>query len=437
MTTKKTLTSLITVLAAMCSLLPAAVSAFAASTEKVLYSFKDNGTDGSSPYGSLVFGADGSLYGTTTVGGAYGNFGTVFELVPTKGGTWTEKVLHSFNKNGQDGYSPFAGLIFDAAGNLYGTTVVGGTSSNCNSGNLAGCGTVFQLTPGTNGNWTETVLLSFDKTDGEGPSALTLGTDGNLYGTTSAGGENDGGTVFQLVPGAGGAWTDTVLYNFCGGNCQNARDPVAGVIFDVAGNLYGTTSMGGHKPCCDAGTVFELTPGTGGWTETLLYSFELDDFKNGDEPYAGLMFDASGNLYGTTRQGGAYRKPCGGAGCGTVFQLVPGAGGKWKQRELHSFGKGTDGMLPDASLTFDAAGNLWGTTSSGGAYQKSCGCGTVFKLTHGTGGTWTEKVLHSFGKGADGSDPLASVIFDAAGNLYGTTSEGGAHNSGTVFEITP
>jgi len=197
--------------------------------------------------------------------------------------------------------------------------------------------------------------------------------------------------------------------------------------------------MGGHKPCCDAGTAFELTPGAGGWTETLLYSFERGDFNNGDEPYAGLIFDASGNLYGTTSEGGAYPKPCGGAGCGTVFRLTPRAGGGWKQTEIHSFGHGTDGLIPEANLIFGASGNLYGTTTMGGAYKNSCGanCGTVFQLTPAAGGTWTEKVLHSFGKGKDGASPYAGLILDAAGNLYGTTSAGGADNSGTVFEITP
>jgi uncharacterized repeat protein (TIGR03803 family) len=259
-----------------------------------------------------------------------------------------------------------------------------------------------------------------------------------LYGTTFGGGAYNGGTVFQLVPGVNGTWTEVVLYSF-DRIIGDGIAPSAGVIFDSSGNLYGTTGLFGHKPCCDAGTAFELAPGAGGWTETLLYSFRLDDYNSGDEPYAGLIFDASGNLYGTTSGGGAYRKPCGGAGCGTVFQLTPRAGGGWKQTEIHSFGHGTDGLIPEANLIFGASGNLYGTTTMGGAYNNSCGanCGTVFQLTPAAGGTWTEKILHSFGKGKDGASPYAGLILDAAGNLYGTTSAGGADNSGTVFEITP
>jgi len=418
---------MIAALAVTCGFL-AAAPAFAASKEKVLYSFKANGTDGTAPVANLIFDAAGNLYGTTGAGGA-NNEGTVFEL---KHGTWEETVLHSFTGE-PDGWGPSAGLIFDAAGNLYGTTAGGGAGA-CNGG----CGIVFELSPGVGGGWTETVLYSFcsdrECADGDSPRAgLIFDPAGNLYGTTfGAGGIDSGGTVFELTPGVGGTWTETVLYSF-DRSARDGTDPSAGLIFDTAGNLYGTTSLFGHKPCCDAGTAFELTPGAGGWSETLLYSFRLDDYNSGDEPYAGLIFDASGNLYGTTYMGGAYRKPCGGAGCGTVFQLTPRAGGGWKQTELHSFGKDKDGEAPQAGVVRDSAGNLYGTTLDGGAY----GYGTVFKLTPETNGKWTEKVLHSFGKDKDGASPYAGLIFDADGNLYGTTSQGGTDNSGTVFEITP
>jgi uncharacterized repeat protein (TIGR03803 family) len=422
MPNKKALASMIAVLTVICGFLTA-THAFAASKVKVLYSFKDNGTDGRAPIASLIFDAAGNLYGTTGAGGAT-NKGTVFEL---KHGAWAETVLHSFTGE-PDGWGPSAGLIFDAAGNLYGTTAAGGANN---------MGTVFELTPVVGGTWTETVLYNFcpDRqcADGDSPRAgLIFDGAGNMYGTTFGGGAYNGGTIFQLVPGVNGTWTEVVLYSF-DRIIGDGIDPSAGVIFDSSGNLYGTTSLYGHKPCCDAGTAFELTPGVGGWTETLLYSFRLDDYNSGDEPYAGLIFDASGNLYGTTSMGGAYRKPCGGAGCGTVFQLTPRVGGGWKQTELHSFGKDKDGEAPQACVVRDSAGNLYGTTLDGGAY----GYGTVFRLVPGTNGKWTEKVLHSFAKGMGGASPYAGLIFDADGNLYGTTSQGGANNSGTVFEITP
>jgi uncharacterized repeat protein (TIGR03803 family) len=295
----------------------------------------------------------------------------------------------------------------------------------------------FELTPGTNGTWAETVLHSFDKTDGEGPKDLIFGAAGNLYGTTSAGGAHSGGTVFELTPAGGGTWTETVLYNFCV-ECESGEGP-SGVVFDPAGNLYGTTISGG-RPSTQGGVVFELTPGAGGaWTETVLYRFcHSSGCKDGTTPQASLTLDTAGNLYGTTYEGGDYRNHCSG-GCGTVFELIAEAGGEWHERVLHSFGRGEDGAYSQASLIFDATGNLWGTTSSGGAYQKSCAasCGTVFQLKHGTGGAWPEKVSHSFGKGKDGGAPLAGLILDSAGNLYGTTSAGGVNESGTVFEITP
>src|ERR1019366_6634594 len=207
-------------------------STWAAAQEQVLHSF-GNGTDGNDPLGGLIFDASGNLYGTTLGGGTYGG-GTVFELTPAGGGSWTETVLHNFDSNGTDGFTPYAGLIFDSAGNLYGTTRWGGTY---------GGGTVFELTTAAGGGWTEQVLHSFDHnyTDGYYPQAgLIFDAAGNLYGTTSQGGTYVyWGTVFELTPAAGGDWTETVLHNFN----QNGTDgyyPEAGLIFDAAGNLYGT-----------------------------------------------------------------------------------------------------------------------------------------------------------------------------------------------------
>jgi uncharacterized repeat protein (TIGR03803 family) len=210
-----------------------------------------------------------------------------------------------------------------------------------------------------------------------------------------------------------------VLHNFNGTDGAYSQ---AGLIFDAAGNLYGTTAGGGTS---FAGTVFELTPiAGGGWTEKVLHNFN-NDGTDGYLLYAGLVMDAAGNLYGTTYEGGTYNG-------GTVFELTPTAGGGWTEQVLWSFGNGTDGIEPQADLIFDAAGNLYGTTRVGGAY----GPGTVFELTPTGSGGWTERVLHNF-NGMDGNNLSGGLIFDAAGNIYGTTGFGGTDDKGTVFELSP
>ena len=358
-----------------------------------------------------------------------------------------ERVLYNFN--GTDGDGP-NGLIFDAAGNLYGTTAAGG-GSGCNGG----CGTVFELTPGLNGQWAETVLYSFcaasNCTDGAVPLAgLIFDAAGNLYGTTEQGGSYSGclgyscGTAFQLSPGANGKWTEKVLHSF--GKGQDGWWPDAGLILDAAGSLYGTTSRGGGVSSCngnDCGTVFELTTGANGkWKEKVLHRFGKG--MDGIDPEARLIFDAAGNLYGTTQYGG--NSYCN-VGCGTVFELTPGANGRWTERILHRFDqnlKPTNGLWPRADLIFDTAGNLYGTTTAGGSDTGYCfgGCGTVFQLAPGANGKWEEKVLHRFNdNGEDGYSPYAGLTFDAAGNLYGTTYFGGASGTscengcGTVFRL--
>jgi uncharacterized repeat protein (TIGR03803 family) len=233
------------------------------------------------------------------------------------------------------------------------------------------------------------------------------------------------------TPTAGG-WSEKVLHSF---NDTDGAYSSAGLIFDKNGNLYGTTLEGGDYGCSASGcgTVFELTPTAGGgWTETVLLNFNGSD---GSGPQAGLIFDAAGNLYGTTVGGGTNCPPF---GCGTVFELTPTAGGGWTEKVLHSFGNGTDGANPFAGLIFDAAGNLYGTTYGGGTYRcGASGCGTAFELTPAAGGSWTETVLYSFSRGNDGFEPEAGLIFDSAGNLYGTTAVGGTYDGGTVFELTP
>jgi uncharacterized repeat protein (TIGR03803 family) len=352
----------------------------------------------------------------------------------------TEKVLHHF-QGGSDGAVSFSGLVADQAGNLYGTTFYGGLQDGMCLGS-DGCGTVFQLKAraGLGAKWAERVIYQFGPFDH--PSAgLIVDQEGNLYGTTTYGGPSGDGTIFQLKPPSqsGGVWTENTLYNFAGGN--DGATPVAALVFDSKGNLYGTTQFGGGGPCVvfqqgtGCGTVFELSPPTtkgGAWTETVLYSFAPEN----DYPMASLILDSYGNLYGTTTGDQT-------ASFGTVFQVAPpvAPGAAWTQTTLYSFGfVKNDGITPYAGVTFDKKGNLFGTTSGGGVLAQQCtntmGCGTIFELEPPVGsGAWTEKVVHNFKGGFDGEDPENGLIFDRAGNLYGVT--GGPHigYNGTVFAM--
>jgi uncharacterized repeat protein (TIGR03803 family) len=248
---------------------------------------------------------------------------------------------------------------------------------------------------------TEQVLYSFGvgNSDGSKPLAgLVFDKAGNLYGTTYQGGYNGAGMVFELTPGENGTWTETVVYNFCSAtNCADGKFPEAGLVFDTAGNLYGTTYWGGAGTCVYVcGTVFELTPANGTWTEKVLYSFcSANACTDGGGPQASLIFDSVGNLFGTTGGGGSTAQNCGSYGCGIVFELTPGTNGTWTENVLHTFGTGNDGALPYAGLIFDNAGNLYGTTSQGGRQGCGYGCGTVFEMTPGSNGTWNEKVLYN------------------------------------------
>ncbi len=423
-----------------CTALFAAGTCSAAQQEKVLHSFDANGKDGYDPESGLIFDAVGNLYGTTYEGGDGAGCspycGTVFELSPKSGGVWTEQVLHNFtgSSDGLGGFSPEAGLVLDASGNLYGTTYSGGAH---------GVGTVFELSPKTGGGWAEKVLYSFcsqsDCMDGSYPhAALIFDGSGNLYGTTHLGGTGHScsinygcGTVFELSPNASGGWTHRVLHSFNNNGADGTLPGSDGLIFDVAGNLYGATYWGGSGTCIGApggcGTVFELTPTAGGvWAETILHSF-LYNGADGNFP-SQPTFDSDRNLYGTTYGGGTY-------GYGTVFELTPAADGRWTETILHSFNDdGNDGYNPYTGLILDSSVNLYGTTYAGGTYND----GSVFELSPADGGGWTETVLHSFDPNEkDGADPVTPLVFDASGNLYGTTYYGGAaYNSyGTIFEI--
>jgi uncharacterized repeat protein (TIGR03803 family) len=402
---------------------------FAASQEAVLHDF-GKGTDGAFPASALISDDAGNLYGTTVGGGLRDCFnqpcGVLFELSHGTNGSWREKVLHRFT--GKDGANPNANLMLDATGALYGTTSQGGNLKFCQP---YGCGTVFKLTPGANGKWSEKVLHNFcavgpDCQDGIYPyGGLVSDKSGNLYGTTQAGGAYGYGMAFELAPRAHGKWKETVLHDF--GNGSDGQNPSGSLIIDKSGRLYGTSLYGGTG---HFGTVFRLAPGVNGkWTEKLLYSFTLG--ADGYEPDAGLVFDPAGTLYGTAAGGGANAD-------GVVFQLAPGSNGKWTETVLYSFTGGADGDLPLAGVTFDAAGSLYGTTvEGGGSGCNGVGCGIVFQLTPGSDGKWTETVLYSFTGGADGSGPGGGVIVDTAGTIYGTTRGGGAYSSGVAFEVTP
>jgi uncharacterized repeat protein (TIGR03803 family) len=392
-----------------------APAARAADKYKALHAF--HVTDGANPDASLILDAAGNLYGTTYYGGAH-RHGTVFKLAPSADGSWTESVLHSFNgSTHQEG--PTASLIFDAAGNLYGTTLEGG-DLQCLS---LGCGTVFKLTPNADGSWTESVLHTFHGGDGELPRAgLIFDVAGSLYGTTQDGGTHKGGTVFKLTPNADGSWTETVLHSF---NGSDGRVPLAGLIFDAAGNLYGTTSEGGNYKACPrigCGLVFKLTPNThGSWTESVLHSFNGID---GAIPVAGLIFDAAGNLYSTTSQGGAHN-------LGNIFKLTANADGSWTESVLHSF-NGIEALNLPAGLIFDALGNLYSTTIEGGAHN----LGNVIKLAPKTDGSWTYSSIYVF-QGKPASGPFGSLVLGSAGTLYGTTAGCGTGCKGVVYQITP
>jgi uncharacterized repeat protein (TIGR03803 family) len=381
--------------------------------EKVLLNF--NGTNGNAPYGALSSDAAGNLYGTTNGGGAY-SFGTVFELMPKAGGGWTSKVLHSFNADGVDGIIPYTRLVFDSAGNLYGTTNNGGSNN---------VGTVFELTPTKGGTWKETILYSFqnNQVDGTYPyGALIFDSSGKLYGTTAEGGTYFNGTAYELTRGKSGQWTESVLHSF---NFSDGTSPYGGLIFDASGHLYGAAYAGGTY---GYGTVFELTPqGSGQWNLTVLYNFNGQN-STGDAPYDPLIFDRAGNLYGTTVFGGYYDS-------GMVFELTPQTSGEWTETIVHSFEPSNwDGGNPYGGLIMDAAGNLYGTTSQGGRYNY----GTVFKFTPKAGGGWSEQQLHVFNNnGRDGYTPYCTLLADKAGHLYGVTYQGGSHNNGTVFDILP
>src|SRR5271166_4852747 len=401
-------------LALLCALTIVAPQSAQAQTFIVLHTFT-GGQDGASPQAGLMMDTVGNLYGTA-VGGGTRN-GTVFLLKHTKSG-YLFTPLYSF-KGGDDGVAPYARVIFGPDGSLYGTTAWGGSGS-CDRGGFPGCGVVFRLhAPPTACKtavcpWVESVIHTFEdqNDDVQAPySEVTFDQAGNLYGTALFSGQYWGG-VYEMTPVSGG-WTESVIYSFPGGGQgPYGAEPYSGLTFDKAGNLYGTTFQGGPY---QHGTVYELTPSGSAWTDNTLYSF--DNGLNGGGPTGGLIFDQAGNLYGTTTGGGLH-------GNGTVFELTPANGG-WLYSQLYGGFKFeySGGGGPDGKLVMDGAGNVYGIAGDAGAYN----CGSVFKLTPGSGG-WTFTSLYDFTCSLDGLFPQGNVVIDANGNLYGTTYQGGLYN---------
>jgi uncharacterized repeat protein (TIGR03803 family) len=402
-----------------------------AQTFNLIHTFT-GGADGSGPEAGLTVDAAGNLYGTATYGGSQNcdlGCGTVFKL-EAKNGNWVGTTLFSF-QGGSDSAYPAARVVFGPDGTLYGTTS-GKPGGYCTEG----CGTVFRLQPPASFcrsitcPWTKTTLYTFTGyTDGRSPQGGDLAFDrsGNIYGTTPVGGTLGQGVVFELTHSNGG-WTESVLYSFTG--MSDGGRPEGGVILDSAGNLYGTTYAGGivniQQDNYGYGTIFELTPAGSGWTENVLYAF-TGVGSNGQNPAAGLTWDGAGSFYGTTAQGGGGNCSGSGVGCGTVFH---GLG-----YTIYSFPDGGSEYAvptgPQAPVTLDAAGNIYGTTLQDGSYS----AGNVFELT---AGQYVYTSLYNFNEEVyDGNYPISNVTFDSSGNMYGTTSQGGRYGAGVVWEITP
>lgn len=397
-----------------------------ASKEEVLVNFNTTGFSGDFPSGDLISDAAGNLYGVTSGGGIKGN-GTVFEVSPAGNGKWTTKSLYRFQPNDTDGNTPVGGLVMDSAGNLYGTTSTGGSQWCTDDWDDLKCGTVFELSPNGSGGWSEKIIFDFNQQSGWYPTnSLTIDAAGNLYGVTNRNiGTDFGGTVFELQR-SGEEWTYTILHVFDA--IGDGSEPSGKLIFDKSGNLYGETYVGGSA---SNGAVFRLTNTGSGWNEEVLYSFGAGGSKStGMQPLGGLVWDSAGNLYGVTDEGGQDYAD----GCGVVFELSPTSSGSWNETLVHTFQCTRFGYLnPWSGVVFDSAGNLYGTVEDGGFAD----LGTLYKLQPSGNGEWKYSVVHNFlGGPGDGSAPSANVLFDAAGNLFSTTTSGGTSGGGTVFELT-
>jgi len=411
-----------------------------AQTFTVLHAFTDT-SDGALPVSGLALDRNGTVYGTTDSGGIFNNgdcfygCGVVFRLT-NRTGSWVFSFIYSFQGE-PDGFSP-EGVTVGPDGTLYGLTYEGGQGgySQCIYA-ATGCGTIFHLQPpayfctSVNCPWSETVLHRFTGSEyGDGAipmdgDSLVFDHAGNMYGTASYGGTHNYGTVFEASPGQGG-WTENTLYSFSGGGSDGWATPESGLIMDSSGNLYGTTTEENQYA---SGVLYQLSPSGGSWVPSVLQAFQCSG-SEGCYPQ-GLIQDASGNVYLLNDGGGAN-------GGGTAVELMPSQG--WSSNVLSSFSRYGDGPYgPVGKMARDAQGNLYGASAGGGTY----GHGTVFKLTPDGSGGWTSTVLHSFSGEADGSIPYAGVVVDAHGNIFGTTIYGGDMRAcnidgcGVVYEITP
>jgi len=447
-------------LLSLCMLILAlGVAASAEWKEKVLYSFQGI-PDGSQPAGGVVFDQVGNLYGATTGGGSsscvsFGDCGVVYQLTPPakKGGSWTEAVLYVFKGNASnDGATPGGSLLIDGSGNLYGTTAYGGAGGCIVLGTKMGCGAVYEMKPPQtrDGKWRETVLYSFrGGKDGDFPvGSLTFDKLGNLYGVTQYGGGYGScnapyfqycGTVFKLSQPKtkSGKWQEKVLYSFKSGT--DGANPNGGLVFDTKGSIYGTTYAGGNQNCkydesVGCGTAFELKPSKkkdGTWAETRRHVFT--DGSDGRLPSCGLIFDASGAMYGAA-EGGVKMG-------GVVFRLSSASDSRWKETVIYGFKSDSYTYTP-AVAVFDKSGNLYGTTNVGPSQSLA---GSVFRLKppNQNGGSWSFSLLRGFTGVPDAAFPNTNLSLDKSGDLYGTTQAGGTGTGcghggcGTVFEVSP
>jgi uncharacterized repeat protein (TIGR03803 family) len=386
------------------------VTTVTATTTDVIFSFEED--EGEYADTDLETDGAGNIYGTTVLGGDFGS-GTVFQISPTPNG-WVHTLLYSFT-GGADGGEPYKGVTLDRDGNLYGTAVTGGSGS-CEGG----CGVIYKLI-NRKGTWTQKVIHAFTGgDDGSGPgSRVTVDRAGNVYGMTPTGGAFGLGTIYHIRPPSSVASSFNVIHAFTGGADGSSGSAGRMILHD--GHLYGAATTGGSN---GSGVVFELTlRPLGGWDFRTIYTFQGQ--PDGSFPYGALLFDGSGNVYGTTYYGGAN-------GIGAVYKLSPQPVGEWTEEVIYSFQEGTDGNSPISNLVFDKAGNLYGTTSEGGL-----GSGAIFKLSPGGAGNWTETIVHAFAGPPDGGFSYNGMVVDVLGNFYGATVHGGENDDGCVYKFTP